>query len=48
MLNCVKAMTTPVKDNNDQQLIKDSCLVYTLRRVGCRVYKTQDELADLY
>ena len=45
MQNCDKAATTPKLDDNGHPIVVNGCQVVVLRRVGCRVRKTQDEIA---
>jgi hypothetical protein len=48
MRRLAKAQSSPVMDNAGEPLVRERCIVHTLRRVGCRVYKTQNELATMY
>jgi biotin operon repressor len=48
MRHCARAAVIPVLDQQRQPVTRDGCIVYVLRTVGCRVYLTQDEIAQRY
>ena len=48
MENCALAQVAPILDENGDQLVRDGFRVCRLVRVGCRVYMTQQQIADLY
>lgn len=48
MRNCEKASASPVKDANNEPLVREGKIVHRLMRVGCRVYMTQEQIADKF
>ena len=48
MENCAKSLKAPVLDRNRNQVLRDGYLVFRLTRVGCRIYMTQAQIAQLY
>jgi len=48
MESCATAYAAPVLNRDGEQEIEDGFLVYRLTRVGCRIYKTQDQIAREY
>ena len=48
MENCAQAHVAPILDENGDKLVRDGFRVCRLVRVGCRVYMTQEQIADLY
>ena len=48
MRHCAMAAASPVTDVNNQPVTRDGCIVHRLRRVGCRVYMTQEEIGRQY
>ena len=45
MERCDRTRIVPVHDADGNQLVRDGRRVFLLRRVGCRVYMTQEEIA---
>lgn len=48
MRHCAKAAASPVRDGNNQPVLRDGFIVHRLRRVGCRIYMTQETIGRLY
>ena len=48
MENCAQAQVAPILDDNGNELVRDGFRVCRLVRVGCRVYMTQQQIADLF
>jgi hypothetical protein len=48
MRNCAMASASPVKDRNNQPVLRDGFIVHRLQRVGCRVYMIQEEIGSQY
>ncbi len=48
MRHCAMASASPVRGENNQLVLRDGCIVHQLRRVGCRVYMTQEAIGNQY
>jgi hypothetical protein len=48
MQHCAKAAASIVRDENNQPMLRDGFIVHRLRRVGCRIYMTQEEIGLQY
>jgi len=48
MRHCAMASASPVKGRDDQLVLRDGFIVHRLRRVGCRIYMTQEEIGNQY
>lgn len=48
MQHCAQAQATPITDNEGNMLLRDGSILNRLRRVGCRTYMKQSEIAKAY
>jgi hypothetical protein len=48
MRHCAKAISSPVLNEDNQQLLQDGFIVHRLRRVGCRIYMSQEAIGIRY
>lgn len=48
MQHCAQAFATPVTDNDGNMLLRDDAILHRLRRVGCRTYLKQSDMAEAY
>ena len=46
MINCAKAVAVPVTGSDSEPLVRQDHIVYRLLKVGCRVYMTQEQIAN--
>jgi dUTPase len=48
MRHCAMAASSPIRDEHNQLVLRDGFIVHRLRRVGCRIYMTQEEIGRQY
>jgi len=48
MRHCAMAAASSIRDGNNQPVLRDGFIVHRLRRVGCRIYMTQEEIGRQY